>query len=641
MKEKKDLHILMLEDDPLDADLNRAQLNLLDEYNCIVKLVSDRDSYLEALKSQPDIILSDYSLPQYNGLEALNDLKNRKLLIPFIFVTGTINEETAADTIKSGAWDYVVKDRLFRLPLAIRSVLKLKEEKINTLKAEILNRKLFKAVEQSLVNVIIINIHGEIEYVNPRFTEVTGYTANEVIGKDLRILTPGNYYDENISVLWDSFKEGKSWSGETRCQKKNGTYYWESTSISPLKDENGIITHFVAVKEDITQRKNMEQEIISARDRAERSDKLKEVFLQNLSHEIRTPLNAIVGFAGLLNDPCLDPEQQMDFKTIIINSSNQLLSIVSDVLTVSRIQTGQEEIILKPTKINELIDNLKVIFTPQAERKKLTLIAKKQSDDALFTVLTDETKLIQILTNLLNNAVKFTHQGSIELGYEIADETIKFYVKDTGIGIPPEYHELIFERFRQADITISTNYGGTGLGLSISKSFAEMLDGSISVVSSPGKGSTFTLSIPFKKEKITPRISHRNNVIVSEKTFTILIAEDEEFNYQLIVAYLAGKKYNLIRAKNGFEAIDLCKKHPEIALVLMDIKMPEMDGQDALATIRNFRPDLPAIAQTAYALEHEKQLFIEKGFDDYIAKPIKKEDILEKIQNILMHHETI
>ncbi|HEY4786949.1 MAG TPA: response regulator, partial [Bacteroidales bacterium] len=142
MKEKKDLHILMLEDDPLDADLNRAQLNLLDEYNCIVKLVSDRDSYLEALKSQPDIILSDYSLPQYNGLEALNDLKNRKLLIPFIFVTGTINEETAADTIKSGAWDYVVKDRLFRLPLAIRSVLKLKEEKINTLKAEILNRKL-------------------------------------------------------------------------------------------------------------------------------------------------------------------------------------------------------------------------------------------------------------------------------------------------------------------------------------------------------------------------------------------------------------------------------------------------------------------------------------------------------------------
>src|SRR6266542_371398 len=185
--DKRDLHILMLEDDPMDAELNRAQLLLLDEYNCIVEWVLDRESYLKGLKNCPDLILSDFSLPQYNGLEALKDLKEQSLIIPFIFVTGTINEETAVDTIKAGAWDYVVKDRLFRLPLAIRNVLKLKEERINTNKVEQLNRKLSMAVEQSPVHIIITNIQGKIEYINTRFTEVTGFTQDEVIGKDPRV----------------------------------------------------------------------------------------------------------------------------------------------------------------------------------------------------------------------------------------------------------------------------------------------------------------------------------------------------------------------------------------------------------------------------------------------------------------------
>ena len=329
---KTDLHILMLEDEPLDAELNQAQLLLLSEYNCIVQWVADRASYLRALEtSPPDIVLSDYNLPQYNGLEALQDLTQKKLLIPFIFVTGTIDEETAADTIKSGAWDYVVKDRLFRLPLAIRSVLKLKEEKAINLQVEEQNRILTAAVTQSPSHILITNTLGQIEYVNVRFTEVTGYTADEVVGKTPGILKSGTHPYDFYADLWRTIKSGRDWRGEFLNKRKDGTLFWESASISPLKNEEGETTHYIAVKEDISDRKKMEQDLIEARNRSERSDKLKEAFLQNLSHEIRTPLNAIVGFASLLNEPDATRDQQQEYTSIIFNSSNQLLSIVSDI----------------------------------------------------------------------------------------------------------------------------------------------------------------------------------------------------------------------------------------------------------------------------------------------------------------------
>lgn len=637
---KRDLHILMLEDDPMDAELNRAQLLLLDEYNCIVEWVLDRESYLKGLKSCPDLILSDFSLPQYNGLEALKDLKEQSLIIPFIFVTGTINEETAVDTIKAGAWDYVVKDRLFRLPLAIRNVLKLKEERINTNKVEQLNRKLSMAVEQSPVHIIITNIQGKIEYVNARFTEVTGFTPGEVIGKDPRVFIPGNFTDEHIGELWEDLKSGQSWRGEAQSHKKDGTTYWEYISISPLKDEDGEITHFIAVKEDISQRKIMEQELIAALDRAERSDKLKEVFLQNLSHEIRTPLNAIVGFSGLLNDPGTQGEQQRDFKNIILESSHQLLSIVSDVLTVSRIQTGQEELVFKPANVDSIMDNVKIIFQSRVQSKGLLFIVKKPEVPGLV-VLTDETKLVQVLTNLLTNAVKFTHKGYIEFGCTWENKTLNFYVKDTGIGIENEHLESIFERFRQADASISINYGGTGLGLSISRSFAEMLGGSISVASQIGVGSTFIFSLPCEKSSTKRETKTIEKPTMSSKKFTILIAEDEEYNYQLIEIFLTDQGYKLLHARNGKEAVDLYRENPDTSVVLMDIKMPVMDGKMALAEIRKLS-NVPVIAQTAYALEHERQYFLSIGFDDYISKPLKKELLLEKINNFLLkYHEVV
>lgn len=632
---KTDLNILLLEDDPLDADLNKVQLQLLDEYNCIVQWVTNKESYLDALKNtSPDIILSDYNLPQYNGIEALNDLKKIHPLIPFIFVTGTIDEETAAGTIKAGAWDYVVKDRLFRLPLAIRGALLLKDERINTARAEAKNRQLSKAIEQSPVHIVITDKENIIEYVNTKFTDVTGYTPEEIIGKNIEILIPPHLKEEYFKSFDLVNRKEENSRGETQSLRKDGTIFWEYLYISPLKNEKGETTHFIVIKEDITKRKQMEQELIEALDRAERSDKLKEAFLQNLSHEIRTPLNAIVGFSELLGMNRIGASEQKDYISIIVNSSNQLLSIVNDILTVSRIQTGQEVVVIKSVFINTLIDNLYAIFKSQAETKSIDFSVYKESDNPQFAILTDETKLTQILSNLINNAIKFTHKGRVEFGYKLNERHIDFFVKDTGIGIPKESQELIFERFRQVEMSISRTFGGTGLGLSISKAFAEMLKGSIRVESESFLGSTFYLTIPLQEVAEKPG-KPSSTLLIPKETFTILVAEDEIYNYQLIEAYFTETNYIIIHAHDGQEAVEHCCSNPKIDIVLMDIKMPKMDGVTAMQEIRKYRADLPIVAQTAYALESEKQHLLDKGFDDYISKPIKKQELIQKVLKLL------
>jgi CheY-like chemotaxis protein/anti-sigma regulatory factor (Ser/Thr protein kinase) len=282
-----------------------------------------------------------------------------------------------------------------------------------------------------------------------------------------------------------------------------------------------------------------------------------------------------------------------------------------------------------------MCDELYTIFSRQAQEKNIELRFTKEPSVGHLLTITDETKLVQIITNLLNNALKFTHKGFIELKYILKDGNIIFSVQDTGIGIAKDSQEIIFERFRQAKTTISADYGGTGLGLSISKSFAEMLGGILWVESEPDKGATFYLSIPFSSHKIEPAKEKPKLISLNNSPVTILVAEDEINNYQLIEAILSLKNVTLLYAQNGFEALKICEKNPQIQLVLMDIKMPVMDGISALNEIRKLRSNLPVIAQTAYALEHDKQHFLEIGFTDYILKPIKKEDLLEKINKAI------
>ncbi len=635
---KTDLYILMLEDEPFDAELNKAQLALIDEYHCIITVVADKDSYLKALETkQPDIVLSDYHLPQYNGLEALEDLKARNLLIPFIFVTGTLNEETAVETIKAGAWDYVVKDRLMRLPLAVRNALKLREEKRLLAVTEEKAQRLLTAIEQTSAQIVVTDEKGVIEYVNSRFTEVMGHSMEEAVGKKIMDYYASENNNDLIATAWSKLIEGKVYRGDLLSKNKDGSVCWELVSVTPIRTTEGKTTNYVIVKEDITNRKLIEEELIKERDKAERSDQLKDAFLQNLSHEIRTPLNAIVGFSDLICSKEFNlPASISNYASIIKQSSDQLLSVLSDVLTISSIQKGQEIVTVRNINLNNFMNDLLEKYRPLAEKKNLEFKGYKSITDRNITIESDETKLNQILDNLIDNAIKYTREGSVIVRYEVFDNTIVFSVKDTGIGIDKEAQEHIFEPFRQADDSIHTMYGGIGLGLAISASYANMLGGEIRVESESGKGSTFYFTLPCQTNQtaITDKDPVRTGFI--KKTLTILIAEDEYNNFMVLEEYFNHSTTTILHATNGLEAVEMCMQNPAIDLVLMDIKMPVMDGIEAFREIKRLRPDLPVIAQTAYALEKEKRQFLELGFNNYIAKPILKESLFKIINSTLL-----
>jgi len=500
-------------------------------------------------------------------------------------------------------------------------------------------RKLYRAVEQSPVSIIITDTAGKIEYVNSKFTEVTCYSKEEVLGQNPRILKSGEMKDEAYTQLWQAITSGKEWFGEFHNKKKNGELYWELASVSPILNKDGIITNFLAIKEDITKRKQAEKELIEAKEKAEESDKLKTAFLHNISHEIRTPMNSICGFSELLVEPDLSEEQRKYFLSIIQKSSNQLLSIVTDLLTISSIETKQENVKTQKVFINSIIEELFEVFRVLANDRNIQLLMKPKLSDQNSEIFTDQTKLTQVLTNLVSNAIKFTHKGFVEFGYNLVDNTespeLVFYVKDTGIGIKQDLQEKVFERFRQADKTIPLTYGGTGLGLSISKGLVELLGGKIWVESQPGEGSTFYFTIPYKPafETETQKIKSRLKQDLVDAT--ILVAEDEEFNYLYIKELLKKMDFKIIHAKDGQEAIEICKENPNIDLILMDIKMPVIDGDKAARIIRELKPELPIIAQSAYALEHER-LKYEGVFDDYITKPINKHELNQKIRKYII-----
>jgi len=372
-------------------------------------------------------------------------------------------------------------------------------------------------------------------------------------------------------------------------------------------------------------------ELIVSKNKAEESERLKTAFLQNMSHEIRTPMNAIIGFSDFLSKRELSETKRNSFISIIQNSSQQLLSIVTNVLTISSLETKQERINVAEVCVNDIVVDLLTIFREQSKSKNLLLYAKQPLSNNQSLVYTDKTKLTQILTNLLTNALKFTHNGSIEFGYELKKEFLEFYVKDSGIGIPKDLTHIIFERFRQADNLIHQNYGGTGLGLSISKGFVELLGGHIWVESEINKGSTFYFSIPYDPVETANQAS--SPLKQNENFRTILVAEDLEYNFLFIEELLIEMDYKLIHAKNGEETVDICKTNPAISLVLMDIKMPIMDGYTAAKIIKESHPSLPIIAQSAYAMEQEKEKYQGCAFDDYITKPIDGDELKKKIVN--------
>ncbi len=501
---------------------------------------------------------------------------------------------------------------------------------------------LSSAIDHSPVSVVITDPDGNIEYVNPKFTEVTGYSAEEAFGENPRILKSGNLPDSLYKDLWETIKQGKEWRGEFENKKKNGEIFWELASISGIKNEKGAIVYYVAIKEDITERKKTELELLKAKDKAEESDRLKTAFLANMSHEIRTPLNAIIGFSDILRSDVLDKKQKEEYFTIINFSSKTLLNLIDDIIDVAKIEAGHTRIVPHNFNLTEIMDELSVSFKREIELNgyPVQLLLSVPLHDK-FNIVADATRVKQVLSNLLGNAVKFTKKGTIGFGYSFTEEKmLEFFVKDTGIGIPEDQQKVIFKRFRQVDDTSTRKFGGTGLGLWISKNLVELMGGRIWVFSEPGRGADFRFTFPLTKEIVIPEEAIRQpaeNTITPKdwKKKKILVAEDNDSNFEYIRAVLSVKKVSIIHAKDGREVLDVLNNRRDIDLVLMDIQMPGLNGYETTRMIKKMYPGLPVIAQTAYAMSEDRQKVMEAGCDEYIAKPIQPRKLIGLLEKFL------
>ena len=758
------IKILHLEDNPNDSLLVQSLLKTQDvkfEYH----FVDNEEEYISILRNQNiDLILSDYHLPDYSGMEALRFAKIFSPEIPFVFLSGTMGEDVAVKSLLDGATDYVLKNNMERLvpavqrafreagvlktrlkaekdllrseenfrssiaesPLGIRIVTvdgetiyankafldiyqfsSLEEFKNNPAKqryspecfiqheerkalrqsgldvleyeltiirkdgtirylkvsrkevlwngvkhfqvikiditeqknTEAQLRKLSRAVEQSPDATVITNTNGIIEYVNPKTVELTGYSVDELMGQNPRILSSGEKTKEEYAKLWETIKSGNIWTGEFHNKKKSGELYWEAATISPILDNQGKITHFLAIKVNITATKKLLQDLKAAKEKAEESDRLKTAFLNNISHEIRTPFNGLLGFLSLIQDDTISPEERDKYINIINHSADRLMNTINDIVEISQIQTAQTPLTLSETKITKLAYDLYEHYKPEALKKGLRLIFNNALLETCDTVSTDSSKLNTILSHLINNAIKFTNAGSIELNIYPIDNRLEFSIKDTGICIPADRQKAIFERFIQADISNTRPFEGAGLGLSISKAFVEMLGGKIWVESQVDKGSTFYFTIPF--------ITTQNAIANTEapeasnvkedlpKMKKVLIVEDDETSEMLLTMLLENYFNERLYARTGIEAIEVSRNNPDIELILMDIKMPGMDGYETTRQIRKFNPSVIIIAQTAHALAGDRERALAAGCNEYIPKPYNKTSLMKVINKAL------
>lgn len=870
------IRILFVEDIEVDMELAIRELQR-ENFSIVWVRVETREDFLFQLENfKPDIIVSDYSLPTFDGLQALKLTLSKAPEIPVILFTGSINEETAVACIKAGAIDYVLKDKMKRLPFAIKEALIQKEIRLANVRAQLdlkqseeryrtfmnssddlaflkdesfryilvnlANQLFFQKPESGIIGktdfelmpeeaaqscrnsdlealkqnsivisteriggkvfesrkfpvklkkgkigvggfirdisekeqaenllklqgtalnsaanaIVITDTQGHIHFVNPAFTKLTGYSPEECIGKNPKELVKSGIHNaEFYKQMWGTLLKGEVWHGEFINRSKEGKFYNEENTITPVQNEKGEITHFVAIKQDITERKvaeikieaserkyrqlvnnaiigiysatiegtflqvneplckileseseeelmavpihkiykypehrqilieqllangrilnhevelvtmkgnprnvvinaildgnqligmvldmterkKNEHELLKAKEKAEESDKLKTSFLANMSHEVRTPMNAILGYTDLLLSPDYPESEKTEYVRIISKSSQQLLKIMNDIVEISRIATNQIDDNPVSFNINSLLRELVLEFQPLARFKKLKFTCNTGLNDEAAMIRFDDLKLRQILGNLIDNAIKFSEKGQVEIGYKLKDSIVEFYVKDTGIGILPENQEVIFDRFRQLEDSYTRNYGGSGLGLAIAKAFIEFLGGKIWVKSTPGKGSTFFFNMPYipHETKTKPKFEPAS----SDEDFSnlsILIAEDDDINYVYMERLLSKTNAKLIRAANGQEAVDYYNQSKNIDIILMDINMPFMNGLDATKIIKALNPELPIIAVTAYSLSGDRETCLAAGCDDYIPKPIKREELFGKLHQYL------
>ena len=801
---EQEYRILIAEDIPSDAMLAEHELKQVLKHFRTMIVETEKDFIAALEEFKPDLIISDYKMPSFDGLRALTITLEKSPLTPVIIATGSMNEETAVDCMKAGAADYVIKEHLRRLGQAVIIALEQKKIKAGILEAEdrlkkasenwnktfdairdgialidvnqqiiqsnqafrdfvhktqvdfkdnscfhfvhhtkkpvddcpfirMLKSKKRETMEMTINGLFcdilvdpIFNEKGEVEGAVHIISDITERKKNEkiqqvlynisnavvttrdmeeligIIRKELgRLIDTNNFfvamYDESSEFLKAPYKHdqkdslsswpiAKSMTGFVIQQNRSllvtnkeieemiraGTIIRYGVPSAcwlgvPMHIDNRVIGALVVqnyndpntysskdmeimefVSDQIglsIQQKRTEQEMITAKEKAQESDRLKSAFLANMSHEIRTPMNAIVGFASMLSDPETTMEEREKFSEIINSRSDDLLHIVNDILDISRIESGNINIVKGEVNLNNLLNEIETESLQKMRRSgksHLSLIFEKPDKPGNTLIISDLYIIKQVFTNLIDNAIKFTSSGSVRFGFfPPEDNQLTCYVADTGIGIAPENQEIIFEHFRQIDSGHTRQYGGTGLGLSICKGSLSILGGQIRVESSPGKGSTFNFTIPFDRpdpNRQTSSSMTTHPLPTREKRWTgkqLLVVEDDPANMEYLTIILSRTGALLTRVVCGKELRNLFHQLNIYDIVLLDMRLPDANGWELAQEIKTIRPELPVIAQTAYALETDRKKSAESGCDGYISKPINKDKLLTLLASYL------
>lgn len=642
--------ILLIEDDAVDRVFFERALKTCD-VKAKLTIAEDAESGTEEFcREDFTCVFLDYMLPGTDGLSLLKKLHELKADTPIVLITSHGDEKIAVSAMKAGAMDYISKNLITSVSLGqiIRNILRYKEVEKQKLAAENIvkeNEKRHRVFfEYSQIFLCTHDLDGNFINVNDAGARSLGYLPEELIGSNLhQIISPTheNLFRDYLKKIM----EEKTAMGLMRVMTKNKEErIWMYHNY--LYEENEGENYVIGSIQDITDRIKMEEELRSAKMLAEESVKTKEQFLANMSHEIRTPMSAIIGFTNLIADTKLSEEQKEYIDTINYSARN-LLTIINDILDFSKIKSGKltlEEVSIDLTK---LIHSIFSTFEPEANKKGIILIRNVEKDVPLF-LKGDSVRLNQILMNLFSNAIKFTETGHIKLDIKACGKSndahlLEFSVQDTGIGIPANKLQSVFESFTQASSDTTRKYGGTGLGLAIVKDLVEMQGGRIKAENNQGPGTTFTFTISLKEEQIKQTDKMETGKNGAEKhqglqDVTILLTEDNKFN-QLLAKRVLDKMGCIVDiAENGREAVEKIKTRT-YDVVLMDIQMPEMDGYEATRFIRTQMEGpaskIPIMAMTAHALNDEGSKCILAGMNDYISKPFEPDVLHSKILGLL------
>ena len=611
----KPINILYLEDFKMDFQLIHEIL-IRSGIDLIIDNAINKQEFILALKKKKyDIILSDFNLLGYNAFDALEKTKELYLDIPFIVVSGTIGEEKAVELIKNGAIDCVMKDKLERLPLVIKRVI--------------------KEVEQKKINEKVKKIMSEFDDLNKTLLQTIPFGI-DIVDEEGNILFLNDYFHKTFDIksigkkCWELYRDDKKQCSdcplfkgiklnETKNYETNGVLGGRTFSISHtgmmFRGKKAMLEIF----QDITERKKIETKLLISKERAEESDRLKTEFLASMSHEIRTPMNSILGFSSLINKDTL-PNKLIDYINIIRNSGELLLAIIDDILDLSKLQSG----VFKIEK--EYFDIKSMILKSEEEYNHCIKIRNKNIDlvleigENVCGTYSDINRIKQVLNSLINNAIKFTDNGNITYGYNKTDNNIIFYVKDTGIGISEKNISEIFERFFRVRDIGQKKYEGTGLGLTISKAIVELLGGKIWVDSELGKGTTFYFTIPIDMTELK---TLKMKVMKKKYDWSkkkVLIIEDNIPNYKLLEILLTQSEIKIIHASNGLEFYKLINKN-KYDIVLLDIQLPDISGYEILEYIKK-NTKIPVIIQSAFGSKEDIEKAKLLGVDYFMVKPI-------------------